>query len=39
MANNYLQFATSFPLKTRAEQTWCTKTMNTLTAGLAAACS
>lgn len=31
MANNYLQFALSFPLKTRAEQDWCTKTMNVLT--------
>lgn len=31
MANNYLQFALSFPLKTRAEQDWCTKTMNALT--------
>lgn len=31
MANNYLQFALSLPLKTRAEQDWCTKTMNALT--------
>ncbi len=31
MANNFLQFALSFPLKTRAEQDWCTKTMNALT--------
>lgn len=31
MANNYLQFALSFPLKTRAEQQWCEKTMNALT--------
>ncbi len=31
MANNYLQFALSFPLKTRAEQQWCEKTMTALT--------
>ena len=31
MSNSYLQFALSFPLKTRAEQDWCTKTMNALT--------
>ncbi len=29
--NNFLQFALSFPLKTRAEKVWCEKTMNTLT--------
>ena len=31
MSNSYLQFAMSFPLKTRAEQDWCTKTINALT--------
>ena len=31
MADSFLQFALNFPLKTRAEQDWCTKTMNTLT--------
>ena len=31
MSDSFLQFALSFPLKTRAEQQWCEKTMNTLT--------
>lgn len=30
MSDSFLQFALSFPLKTRAEQDWCTKTMTTL---------
>lgn len=31
MANKYLQFALSFPLKTLVEKAWCTETMTTLT--------
>ena len=31
MTDSFLQFALAFPLKTRAEQQWCEKTMTTLT--------